>query len=29
MIGEALKNHLNKGYKETGELVEKLGIQKK
>jgi tripartite-type tricarboxylate transporter receptor subunit TctC len=29
MIGEALKNHLNKGYKETGDLVQRLGIQKK
>ena len=29
MIGEALKNHLNKGYKETGDLTQKLGIQKK
>jgi tripartite-type tricarboxylate transporter receptor subunit TctC len=29
MIGEALRNHLNRGYKETGDLVQKLGIQKK
>jgi len=29
MTGEALRNHLNRGYKETGELIEKLGIQKK
>jgi tripartite-type tricarboxylate transporter receptor subunit TctC len=29
MIGETLRNHLNHGYKETGELVQKLGIQKK
>jgi len=29
MIGETLRNHLNRGYKETGELVQKLGIQKK
>ena len=29
MVGEALKNHLNKGYKETGDLTQKLGIQKK
>jgi tripartite-type tricarboxylate transporter receptor subunit TctC len=29
MTGEALKNHLNRGYKETGDLVQKLGIQKK
>jgi len=29
MIGETLRNHLNHGYQETGELVQKLGIQKK
>jgi len=29
MTGEALRNHLHRGYKETGELVQKLGIQKK
>jgi tripartite-type tricarboxylate transporter receptor subunit TctC len=29
MTGEALRNHLNLGYKETGDLVRKLGIQKK
>jgi tripartite-type tricarboxylate transporter receptor subunit TctC len=29
MTGEALRNHLNHGYKETGDLVQKLGIQKK
>jgi tripartite-type tricarboxylate transporter receptor subunit TctC len=29
MIGEALRNHLNRGYRETGDLVQKLGIQKK
>jgi tripartite-type tricarboxylate transporter receptor subunit TctC len=29
VIGEALRNHLNRGYKETGDLVQKLGIQKK
>jgi tripartite-type tricarboxylate transporter receptor subunit TctC len=29
VIGEALRNHLNQGYKETGDLVQKLGIQKK
>ena len=29
IIGEALKDHLNKGFKDTGELVQKLGIQKK
>jgi tripartite-type tricarboxylate transporter receptor subunit TctC len=29
MIGEALRSHLNRGYRETGNLVQKLGIQKK
>lgn len=29
LIGDTLRNHLLKGYKETGELVQKLGIQKK
>jgi tripartite-type tricarboxylate transporter receptor subunit TctC len=29
MTGEALKNHLNKGFKDTGDLIQKLGIQKK
>jgi len=29
LTGEALRNHLNRGYKESGDLVEKLGIQKK
>uniref|UniRef100_A0A7C4KJW8 Tripartite tricarboxylate transporter substrate binding protein n=1 Tax=Anaerolinea thermolimosa TaxID=229919 RepID=A0A7C4KJW8_9CHLR len=29
MVGEALRNHLARGYKETGELVEKLGLKKK
>ena len=29
MTGDALKNHLNKGFKDTGELVQKLGLQKK
>jgi tripartite-type tricarboxylate transporter receptor subunit TctC len=29
MIGETLRNHLNRGSKETGDLVQKLGIQKK
>jgi tripartite-type tricarboxylate transporter receptor subunit TctC len=29
MIGETLRNHLNRGYKETGDLVQKLGIGKK
>jgi tripartite-type tricarboxylate transporter receptor subunit TctC len=29
MTGEALLNHLNRGYKDTGDLVQKLGIQKK
>ena len=29
MIGDGLKNHLNKGFKETGELIQKLGLQKK
>ena len=29
MTGEALRNHLIRGYKETGDLVQKLGIQKK
>ena len=29
ITGEALKNHLNKGFKDTGELIQKLGIQKK
>ena len=29
MTGEALRDHLIRGYKETGDLVQKLGIQKK
>jgi tripartite-type tricarboxylate transporter receptor subunit TctC len=29
ITGEALKNLLNKGFKDTGELIQKLGIQKK
>jgi len=29
VVGEALRNHLARGYKETGELVEKLGLKKK
>lgn len=29
MVGEALRDHLARGYKETGELVEKLGLKKK
>ncbi len=29
MTGEALKNHLIKGFKDTGDLTQKLGIQKK
>jgi tripartite-type tricarboxylate transporter receptor subunit TctC len=29
MTGEALKNHLNQGFKDTGDLIQKLGIQKK
>ena len=29
MTGEVLKNHLVKGYKDTGDLTQKLGIQKK
>jgi tripartite-type tricarboxylate transporter receptor subunit TctC len=29
ITGEALRNLLNRGYKETGDLVQKLGIQKK
>jgi tripartite-type tricarboxylate transporter receptor subunit TctC len=29
MTGDALKNHLNKGFKDTGELIQKLGIHKK
>ena len=29
MIGEVLRNHLSRGYKETGDLTQKLGIQKK
>jgi tripartite-type tricarboxylate transporter receptor subunit TctC len=29
MTGDALKNHLNRGFKETGELIQKLGLQKK
>jgi tripartite-type tricarboxylate transporter receptor subunit TctC len=29
MTGEVLKNHLSRGYKEIGDLVQKLGIQKK
>lgn len=29
MVGHALQEHLNSGYKETGELLQKLGIQKK
>ncbi len=29
MTGEALRNHLSRGYKEIGDLVQKLGIQKK
>lgn len=29
MVGEALRNHLARGYKETGDLVEKLGLKKK
>ena len=29
MTGEVLRNHLSRGYKETGELIQKLGIQKK
>ena len=29
MTGEALRNHLLRGYNETGDLVQKLGIQKK
>ena len=29
MIGDTLRNHLNRGYKETGDLVQKLGIQQK
>ncbi len=29
MTGQVLKDYLNKGYKEIGDLVQKLGIQKK
>ena len=29
MIGEALGNHLNRGYKEIGEMIQKLGLQPK
>ena len=29
MIGETLRNHLNSGYKNIGELIRKLGIQPK
>jgi tripartite-type tricarboxylate transporter receptor subunit TctC len=29
VTGQALQNHLNTGYKETGELIRKLGIEKK
>ena len=29
VTGEALRDQLNRGYKETGDLVQKLGIQKK
>ena len=29
VTGEALRNQLTRGYKETGDLVQKLGIQKK
>ena len=29
MIGEALRNHLNRGYKEIGEMIQKLGLQPK
>ena len=29
MTGEVLRNHLSRGYKEIGDLVQKLGIQKK
>jgi tripartite-type tricarboxylate transporter receptor subunit TctC len=29
MTGEILRNHLNRGFKETGDLVQKLGIQQK
>jgi tripartite-type tricarboxylate transporter receptor subunit TctC len=29
LVGEKLQNHLNEGYKEVGELIQKLGIEKK
>jgi tripartite-type tricarboxylate transporter receptor subunit TctC len=29
VVGEALQKHLVDGYKETGELLQKLGVQKK
>lgn len=29
MTGQVLQNHLNNGYKEIGDLIQKLGIQKK
>ena len=29
MIEEALRNHLNRGYKEIGEMIQKLGLQPK
>ncbi len=29
MTGQVLQNHLNHGYKDTGDLIQKLGIQKK
>lgn len=29
MTGQALQNHLNNGYKEIGDLIQKLGIEKK
>jgi len=29
MIGPALQNHLNNGYKEIGDLIQRLGIQRK
>ena len=29
ITGQVLKDYLNKGYKEIGDLIQKLGIQKK
>jgi len=29
VVGQALQDYLNTGYRETGELIRKLGIEKK